>query len=248
MFSQNCPLWARFQQAKYYHQAYRHGLLKHCLGVAQGVSAISATFPGIDRDVAVTGALLHDIGKLDAYGEDTQSIDLTDLGDVYTGRSRSATTGCVARSRTSKASPRSLPGPWGTSSSPITARSNTAAQSCPPRAKGDLGAHDRQSWRAPRQLRPDREGALAGGALVELRSSARDWCMVRRTPGKPSPPRSLHAKPPERPFKSAAAPRRPRCLPNSPVKAAICEPSGLRANTSRHRVLSLWWMAKDTEK
>ena len=28
--------------AKHYHQAYRHGLLEHCLGVAQAVSAISA--------------------------------------------------------------------------------------------------------------------------------------------------------------------------------------------------------------
>ena len=61
------PTWAQFRDApaaKRYHQAYRHGLLEHCLGVAQAVSAISATFPGIDRDVAVTGALLHDIGKL----------------------------------------------------------------------------------------------------------------------------------------------------------------------------------------
>ena len=32
--------------AKYYHQAYRHGLLEHCLSVAQGVSALAATFPG----------------------------------------------------------------------------------------------------------------------------------------------------------------------------------------------------------
>jgi 3'-5' exoribonuclease len=55
-------------------------LLEHCLGVAQAVSAISATFPGIDRDVAVTGALLHDIGKLEAYCEDPQKIDLTDVG------------------------------------------------------------------------------------------------------------------------------------------------------------------------
>ena len=31
--------------AKYYHQAYRHGLLEHCLSVAQGVSALAATFP-----------------------------------------------------------------------------------------------------------------------------------------------------------------------------------------------------------
>jgi 3'-5' exoribonuclease len=83
VFGEQSPLWARYEvapAAKYYHQAYRHGLLEHCLGVAQAVSAISATFPGIDRDVAVTGALLHDIGKLDAYAEDLQSIDLTDLG------------------------------------------------------------------------------------------------------------------------------------------------------------------------
>src|SRR5436309_2668856 len=66
--------------AKYYHQAYAHGLLEHCLTVAQAVSAISATFPGIDRDVAVTGALLHDIGKLEAYTTDRQAIDLSDAG------------------------------------------------------------------------------------------------------------------------------------------------------------------------
>jgi 3'-5' exoribonuclease len=86
VFGEDSPLWARFQgapAAKYYHQAYRHGLLEHCLGVAQGVSAISATFGGIDRDVAVTGALLHDIGKLDAYTEDAPSIDLTDLGRLH---------------------------------------------------------------------------------------------------------------------------------------------------------------------
>ena len=50
------------------------------LTVAQAVSAISATFPGIDRDVAVTGALLHDIGKLEAYTADPLAIDMTDLG------------------------------------------------------------------------------------------------------------------------------------------------------------------------
>jgi 3'-5' exoribonuclease len=66
--------------AKLYHQAYGHGLLEHSLGVAQAVSAISATFPGINRDVAVTGALLHDIGKLEAYTNDPRSIDFTDLG------------------------------------------------------------------------------------------------------------------------------------------------------------------------
>lgn len=68
--------------AKYYHQAYRHGLLEHCLGVAQGVSALAATFPGIDRDVAVAGALLHDIGKVEAYSSVNGAIELTDAGKL----------------------------------------------------------------------------------------------------------------------------------------------------------------------
>mgnify|MGYP001126223440 CR=1 FL=1 len=81
-FSEDSPTWARFRvapAAKHYHQAYTHGLLEHSLTVAQAVSAISATFPGIDRDVAVTGALLHDIGKLDAYTVE-EPIDMTDDG------------------------------------------------------------------------------------------------------------------------------------------------------------------------
>jgi len=75
--------WPAFRDApaaKFYHQAYRHGLLEHSLTVGQAVSAISATFPGIDRDVAVTGALLHDIGKLDAYTDEPGNIDMTDDG------------------------------------------------------------------------------------------------------------------------------------------------------------------------
>jgi 3'-5' exoribonuclease len=83
VFGEESELWASYRlapAAKYYHQAYRHGLLEHCLSVAQAVSAISATFPGIDRDVAVTGALLHDIGKLEAYTDQPQNIDLTDAG------------------------------------------------------------------------------------------------------------------------------------------------------------------------
>jgi len=83
VFGERSQLWTDYRSApaaKYYHQAYRHGLLEHSLGVAQAVSAISATFPGIDRDVAVTGALLHDIGKLEAYHSTDAHIDLTDAG------------------------------------------------------------------------------------------------------------------------------------------------------------------------
>jgi 3'-5' exoribonuclease len=85
IFGEGTATWAAFRAApaaKYYHQAYRHGLLEHCLSVAQSVSAISATFPGIDREVAVCGALLHDIGKLDAYASTGLAIDMTDVGKL----------------------------------------------------------------------------------------------------------------------------------------------------------------------
>src|SRR4029078_8338486 len=62
------------------HQAYRHGLLEHTLSVAQGVSAAASFFPGIDRDVAINGAVLHDLGKLEAYNDNPLAIDMTDLG------------------------------------------------------------------------------------------------------------------------------------------------------------------------
>jgi 3'-5' exoribonuclease len=79
----DAPTWERYRDApaaKYFHQAYAHGLLEHSLTVAQAVSANSAIFPGVNRDIAVTGALLHDIGKLQAYGEVDGIIDLTDAG------------------------------------------------------------------------------------------------------------------------------------------------------------------------
>ncbi|HKT83089.1 MAG TPA: HD domain-containing protein [Solirubrobacterales bacterium] len=82
-FGEDSALWPRFRDApaaKTYHQAYRHGLLEHTVSVAQAVSAAAAYFPGIDRDVAVTGALLHDIGKTEAYNENPLAIDLTDAG------------------------------------------------------------------------------------------------------------------------------------------------------------------------
>jgi 3'-5' exoribonuclease len=82
-FNQGSAVWARFREApaaKYYHQAYRHGLLDHTVSVAQAVSAAASAFPGIDRDIAVAGALLHDIGKTMAYNDDPMAIDLTDPG------------------------------------------------------------------------------------------------------------------------------------------------------------------------
>ena len=82
-FGTDTENWARFREApaaKHYHQAYAGGLLEHTLSVAQAVSAAANFFPGIDREVAVTGAMLHDIGKTEAYNEDPLAIELTDAG------------------------------------------------------------------------------------------------------------------------------------------------------------------------
>jgi 3'-5' exoribonuclease len=86
LFGESSDVWQRFRRApaaKFYHQAYAHGLLEHTLLVAQAVSAISASFgAGVDRDLAVTGAMIHDIGKIEAYGLDPTAIDLTDEGKL----------------------------------------------------------------------------------------------------------------------------------------------------------------------
>ena len=68
--------------AKRNHHAYVHGLLEHSLQVARMVDCASLTFEGIDRDLAVAGALLHDFGKLEAYCVDGGVADLTDEGKL----------------------------------------------------------------------------------------------------------------------------------------------------------------------
>jgi 3'-5' exoribonuclease len=83
IFGEASQVWRRYRDApaaKLYHQAYRHGLLEHSLTVAQAVSALSPIFSGIDRDLAVTGALLHDIGKLDAYQLEGGTVSMADEG------------------------------------------------------------------------------------------------------------------------------------------------------------------------
>ena len=80
------PTWPAFRDApaaKRYHQAYTHGLLEHSLTVAQAVGALAAVFGGVDRDLAVTAAVLHDIGKIDAYDWSGETIEMSDLGRLH---------------------------------------------------------------------------------------------------------------------------------------------------------------------
>jgi 3'-5' exoribonuclease len=68
--------------AQYNHHAYRGGLLEHSLQVADTTAAAARIFAGIDRELAVCGALLHDVGKLDAYSGDQHSVAVNDAGKL----------------------------------------------------------------------------------------------------------------------------------------------------------------------
>jgi 3'-5' exoribonuclease len=75
-------LFRRAFAARYNHHAYPSGLLEHSLQVADATAASAEIFSGIDRDLAVCGALLHDIGKLDAYTGDEAVVTLNDAGKL----------------------------------------------------------------------------------------------------------------------------------------------------------------------
>jgi len=50
--------------AKFMHHGYRGGLLEHTLSVVQICDSMSAHYNFLNRDLLLTGALLHDIGKI----------------------------------------------------------------------------------------------------------------------------------------------------------------------------------------
>jgi len=85
LLGRDAPLGAAYRRApaaKYNHHAYPHGLLEHSVQVARLVDAAADTFSELDRDLAICGALLHDIGKLDAYESSGPAAELTDRGKL----------------------------------------------------------------------------------------------------------------------------------------------------------------------
>ena len=161
-FAEGSEIWERWREApaaKYYHQAYRHGLLEHCGRSRRRVSARGRDFPGIDRDVAVCGALLHDIGKLEAYAGEDGAHDLTDAGklqgEIPLGYYR------VRRADRGR-SPASRPTRLGRCSHIMLAHHGCLEHGSPvvPGTREATLVHsDRQPQRPARQLRPHREGA-----------------------------------------------------------------------------------------
>jgi len=62
-----------------YHHAYVGGLLEHTVSVAGMCRSLAAQYPGVDVELLVAAALLHDIGKCDELSFET-SIEYTDAG------------------------------------------------------------------------------------------------------------------------------------------------------------------------
>lgn len=73
------------------HHAYLGGLLEHTVGVAALCRQLADTYPHADRDLLVSAALLHDIGKVDELDYGT-GIGYTDdgrlIGHVMLGERR----------------------------------------------------------------------------------------------------------------------------------------------------------------
>ena len=67
--------------AKGMHHVYLGGLLEHSLAVARLVDVIVPLYSGLNRDILIVGALLHDIGKVREMTY-LRSFDYTDEGKL----------------------------------------------------------------------------------------------------------------------------------------------------------------------
>jgi 3'-5' exoribonuclease len=65
--------------AKKMHHAYIGGLLEHTVSMASLADKISGHYAGVDQDLLLSGAILHDIGKIDEF-EYQSKIDYSDRG------------------------------------------------------------------------------------------------------------------------------------------------------------------------
>jgi 3'-5' exoribonuclease len=72
-------VFATAPAAKLYHHAYLGGLLEHTVAVVEMCEFVGQQYGRIDRDLLLTAALLHDVGKTRELAFQT-AIDFTDAG------------------------------------------------------------------------------------------------------------------------------------------------------------------------
>jgi 3'-5' exoribonuclease len=69
--------------AKAKHHAYTHGLIEHTLEVTKFAIRDLENYPKINKDVLITAALFHDLGKIDEYEVDASNqIIITPNGSL----------------------------------------------------------------------------------------------------------------------------------------------------------------------
>jgi 3'-5' exoribonuclease len=73
--------YSRAPAAKAMHHVYLGGLLEHSLAVADLAEDICRRYPGLNRDLLVAGALLHDVGKINELRY-ARSFEYTDIGKL----------------------------------------------------------------------------------------------------------------------------------------------------------------------
>jgi 3'-5' exoribonuclease len=78
---ENAVKFRQAPAAKKLHHAYIGGLLEHTLNVVRACAALADLYPQADRDLLLTAAALHDIGKIDEYVW-SNSIKFSDAGHL----------------------------------------------------------------------------------------------------------------------------------------------------------------------
>ena len=69
----------RAPAAKNFHHNYLGGLLEHTLSICQMSKSVAGHYPELDKDLLLTGAFLHDIGKIREF-EFRMNINYSDEG------------------------------------------------------------------------------------------------------------------------------------------------------------------------
>ncbi len=66
--------------AKLMHHAYIGGLLEHTLAVTRLADMVAGLYPSLDRSLLLSGAMLHDIGKIQEFSFENYPFDYSDCG------------------------------------------------------------------------------------------------------------------------------------------------------------------------
>jgi 3'-5' exoribonuclease len=75
------PRWKRAPAAKSNHHAFLGGLLEHTTNLCRLVDALAKLYPQLRRDLLITGAILHDLGKMDEMSSGV-TIEYTAEGNL----------------------------------------------------------------------------------------------------------------------------------------------------------------------